>query len=152
MWAIVELLALQGSIVRGFGSFQIPLRGRGRHERGRRATANLAPASQYRQAPPALEAFLSNMLLADLAPEDIVVSKAAPVLGDLGSTTEGSSVEVGENLERDFAGKDNEGVYSYEVAELFCEERELGKAAHGEDALEDKLPPGVGGGGKVGPD
>ena len=92
------------------------------------------------------------MLLADLAPEDIVVGKAAPMFGDLGGTTEGYSVEVGKDLERDFAREDNERVDSDEVTELLCEKGELGEAAHGEQALEDELPSGVRGRGKVGPD
>lgn len=91
------------------------------------------------------------MLLADLAPEDVIVSKAAPMLGDLGRATEGRRVEVGKNLEGDFARENNEGVDSDEVAELLCEEGELGEAAHSEYTLEDKLSPWVGGRGKVGP-
>lgn len=140
----------------GVGSFQLPLRrrrGRGRrYERGCRAGTSWAPAFQNGQAPSTLEAFLPNMLLTDFTPQDIVVSKAAPMFGYLGSTTKGCSVEVGKDLESDFAGEGGEGVYSDEVAELLCEEGELGEAAHCEYALEDELPPGVGGRGKVGPD
>lgn len=144
---------LQGSIEMGGNNFQRTLRGRGRgrrHERGR--GAGTTSAFQNGQAPSALEAFLANMLLADFAPEDVVVSKAAPMFGDLGSPTKGCSVEVGKNLEGDFARKDGQGVYPDKVAELFCEQGELGEAAHCEYALEDELPPGVRGGGEVGPD
>jgi len=127
----IKSQTLQGSVEMGGGSFQRTLRRRGRgrrHERGR--GAGTTSAFQNRQAPSALEAFLPNMLLADFVPEDIVVSKAAPVSGDLGSPTKGCSVEVGKNLEGNFAREDGEGVYSDEVAELFCEQGELGEAAH----------------------
>lgn len=92
------------------------------------------------------------MLLADFTPEDIVVSKAVPMVRDLGSTAKRCGVEVGKNLKRDFSWEDGEGVYSYKVAEFLCEKGELGEATHCEYALEDEFPPGVRGRGKVGPD
>lgn len=156
MRVIIGPLPFRGSIQIRSEGFQLPLRrrrGRGRrHERGRGAGTKLVSAFQYGQAPAALEAFLSNVLLADFEPEDVVVSKAAPMFGDLGGTTKGGGVKVGKNPERDFAREDGEGVYSYEVAELLCEKGELGEATHREYALEDEFPPGVRGGGKVGPD
>ena len=92
------------------------------------------------------------MLFAYPAPEDVVVGEGAPASADLGSSAERGGVEQGEDLEGYFAGKDDKGVYADEMAELFCEEGQLGEAAHGEDAAEDELPVGVGRGGEAGPD
>jgi hypothetical protein len=39
------------------------------------------------------------MLLAYASPQNIIVSKGLPLLADLGGTTEGSGIEVSENLE-----------------------------------------------------
>ena len=75
----------------------------------------------------------------------------APVSADLSSSAEGGGVKQGEVLEGYFAGKDDKGVYADEMAELFCEEGQLGEAAHGEDAAEDELPVGVRRG-EAGPD
>jgi hypothetical protein len=53
-----------------------------------------------------------------------------------------------EDLETEFVRKDCKGVYSDEISELLSEEGELGEAAHGEQALENKGTAGVGGGGE----
>ena len=48
-----------------------------------------------------------------------------------------------QNLERDFAGQNDEGVDTDKVTKLFGEEGELGETAHGKDALKDKFSPGM---------
>ena len=49
--------------------------------------------------PPALQALLPDVLLADPAPEDIVVGEALPALADLGSTAKRLGVEIPEDLQ-----------------------------------------------------
>lgn len=66
--------------------------------------------------------------------------------------TEGGCIEITEDLEQDFAGKDGEWVDPDQVGELFGKEGELGEAAHGEEPMEDERATGVWGRGKVGPD
>lgn len=76
---------------------------------------------QPREAPATLGALLTNMLLADSPPQDIVICKAFPFLAYLSSSAERSGIEVGEDPEGDFMGKNGEGVYTNDVGELVDE-------------------------------
>ena len=105
-----------------------------------------------REAPPALGALLPDVLLADAAPEDVIIGEALPQSADLGGAAEGGRVEIAENLKGDFVREDGEGVYPDQMRELLGEEGELGEAAHGEQAVEDEGPARVGRGREVGPD
>lgn len=58
------------------------------------------------------------MLFADVPPEDIVVCKTRPGLVDLCSAAEGDGVEVSEDLDRNFTGKDSEWVDADDGLEL----------------------------------
>ena len=95
------------------------------------------------EAPPALETFLPDMLFADATPEDVVVCEALPSPTYLRSAAEGSSVEVAEDLETDFARENGKRVDADEMGELLREQGELGEAAHGEETLEDECAAGV---------
>ena len=65
------------------------------------------------------------MLLADPAPEDVVVRESLPTPAHLRCAAEGRGIEVSEDLQRDFAGENGEGVDPDEMGELFAEQREL---------------------------
>lgn len=111
-------------------------------------TRDDTPLLEYREAPATLGALLANVLFTDASPENVVVGKCPPASGDLGSPAKRRGIEVEEDLETEFMRKDRKGVYSDEISELLCEEGELGEAAHGEKALENKGTAGVRGGGE----
>ena len=76
------------------------------------------------------------MLFADPPPQYIVIRETPPLLADLSGPTEGSGIEVGEDPEGNFVGKEGEGIDPNDVGELVGEERELGETAHGQETLE----------------
>ena len=76
----------------------------------RRLYTNRSPLLQDWQAPPAFQTLLTNMLLADTAPENVVVGETLPLPTDLCSATKGSRVEVAKDLERHLSREDGEGV------------------------------------------
>ena len=92
------------------------------------------------------------MLLANATPQDVVVRKVLPLASYLGGAAQGSGVEITEYFQTDLTGEDCKGIDADEMRELLGEQRELGEAAHGEEALEDEGPLGMRGGRKVGPD
>jgi hypothetical protein len=98
---------------------------------------------QHRKTPAALVTSLSDVLLADASPEDIVVGQAAPSLGYLSSTAKGGGVQVLEYLERNFLRENDEGVDANQVGQLLCQKRQLRETAHGQQAMEDEGPSAV---------
>jgi hypothetical protein len=69
-----------------------------------------SPPFEKGQAPSAFLAFPLDVLPAHPAPEEVVVCKGFPGLGDLRGATEGDGVEVAEDTEIDFTGEKGEGV------------------------------------------
>jgi hypothetical protein len=78
------------------------------------------------------------VLLADATPENVVVCEGTPTTRDLGCSAKRSSIEVHEDLEGDFTGKDGKGVDTDEMCEQLGEQGKLGETAHGEEALQNK--------------
>ena len=89
---------------------------------------------------------LTDVLLADVSPKYVVVGQAFPLSVDLRRAAKRGGVKVAEDLETHFARKNSERVYTDEGAELFREERELGEAAHGQEAAKDEGATGMWGG------
>ena len=86
-------------------------------------------------------ALLSDMLLADSAPKNIIVCELTPGPTDLSGATERDGVEIAKDFECHLAREDGERVEADEQVQLFGKRRELGEAAHREDAFEDDFAP-----------
>ncbi|KAI3485147.1 hypothetical protein L1887_51584 [Cichorium endivia] len=115
----------------------------GRAELDGGARSSASTLAEERQAPAALFALAFDVLLAHVAPEQIVVGQLLPRAAHLCGAAEADGVEVTEHLERDLAREEREGVDADGQRELRGEKRELAEAAHGEDALQDESSAGV---------
>jgi hypothetical protein len=79
------------------------------------------------------------VLFTHLVPHNIIVGKESPAPTDLGCFAKRCGVEVAEDLESKFWGKEGEKVDIDHVPHLYGEKGELRKAAGGEDALKDEV-------------
>jgi hypothetical protein len=125
---------------------------------------------EQRQAPSALLAFPVDVLSAHPAPEEVIVRERLPRFVDLRRAAEGDGVEVAEDAEVDLAGQEGEGVDADDLVQRVGQVRQLRaaisanptypgfegvracgqpairprghlQATHGQNALQDQLPP-----------
>jgi hypothetical protein len=78
------------------------------------------------------------MLLAHLAPEQVVVGEFLPQLADLCGPSEGEGVEVGQDPEAEFFGQSTEWVCPTSRAQGVGEEGQLGWTTDRQEAGEDQ--------------
>ncbi len=91
------------------------------------------------------------MLLAHADPDGVVVGQQAPCLADLGGLGETDGVEIAEDLLRDLDGQGGDEVDFEGLRDFAGDERELGEAELGEDALQHQLAVTSRGGGEQRP-
>lgn len=68
---------------------------------------------------------MTNVLLTNASPENVVISEGLPSSGDLGGPAQRSGIKVHENLETHFARKNCKWIYADKMGELFGEKGEL---------------------------